>query len=69
MEEPRLFTSPSEAREVCALIRNGLRVTMLSDEVRVRVSEWVMWWEWHCGIDGHQSVSDLPLFKEMTDVV
>lgn len=68
MEIPSLFTTPEEAREVCALLRNGLRVTLLSDEVRVRVSEWVLWVEWHHGIMGEGDLSDLPLFTHLQEV-
>jgi len=53
-----------ELRELAAVIKNGLKVTVISPELRVKLADWVMWLEWHCGIDGRQEVDDLPLFKE-----
>jgi len=55
----------AELRQLAALIKNGLKVTTISDELRVKLADWIMWVEWHCGIDGHQDISDLPLFKEV----
>lgn len=37
-------------------------MTTVSDTTRVKVAEWVMWLEWHHGIDGDCDLSDLPLF-------
>lgn len=55
-----------ELRELATILKNGLKVTQVSPELRVKVADWVMWLEWHHGIDGHQEVGDLPLFKEAT---
>lgn len=55
----------AELRQLAALIKNGLKVTTISDELRVKLADWIMWVEWHCGIDGHQDVGDLPLSTQL----
>jgi len=52
-----------ELRELAAILKNGLKVTRVSNEVKVKVADWIMWVEWRCGIDGRQEVDDLLLFK------
>ena len=58
-----------ELRELAAVIKNGLKVTVISPELRVKLADWVMWLEWHCGIDGSSDLSGLPLFEREKDVV
>ena len=53
----------AELRQLAALIKNGLKVTTISDELRVKLADWIMWVEWHCGIDGGSDLSSLPLFQ------
>ena len=55
----------TELRELAAILKNGLKVTQVSNEVKVKVADWIMWVEWHCGIDGHQDVGDLPLSTQL----
>jgi len=50
-----------ELRELAAILKNGLKVTRVSNEVKVKVADWIMWVEWRCGIDA----GDLPLFTQL----
>ena len=34
-----------ELRELAAVIKNGLKVTVISPELRVKLADWVMWLE------------------------